>query len=636
MEKLKQRQLDILKLFVTSGKPINTQELCEKFDKSERTIHYDVIEIKNFLQKNNIELKMKSKQGYYIPASEKILCVNLVNTTDDKKHIASLYQRKKLSEEILIYLSIKNRAISIEECLQDLAISQSTFIRAVNKINESRKAINIIKCKSGYILGGEEKELRYEIAMLLSSYFEGKTIINEWFDELPYVLRNMFTIDQLIDVSESIKEVNGKYNVWISNKNFLNISSYCLIQTFRKHAHKCVKDEVEDLEEFNYAYDILRKVNHTDTIEAIELSLLVDYMFRNGVITPTEKTLFYSIENDVNNIVDKIESKCKGLGLVLSINELKKDLQLHLSHYLKLEKYNLKFEDVYVTEEIKVKYKNLFEIASQSVNEFENKFNTEMNDTELSYIAIYIYKNILNTKNDLTRVYIVCATGKGLSNLLTTRIKNVFPQLEIVGQTSAFGLSTISEKVDFIISTVDLPEITTPVVKISVILADDDIQRIQGFINFGKTENKYSFQDNKLFYNKKYDPFNLVDINMESEKAELASISGVIAKLTLTLLEYVSMIGEGLSLNSDILLGLVIHMNMAIPRWFEEKETEIDEEVEKGYELIMNHYSEIYRKMEKFFELVEKSLLVTISRKERYAFYMYLLNREEIENEDFN
>lgn len=633
MENIKPRQLELLKILVTSPKPVSTEMLMMKFGKSERTVHYDVIELRKLIKVHHINLRIKSKQGYYIPVVEKQRCIDFIKKHENKQIGANYRNNDELPDEILLYFALASEDKKADECSEDLAISPSTLLRMINKVNLTHDKIKIVKGKKGYELVGNEYEIRLATSYLLSSYLNRESTIEEGYDVLPIIVKQAISKDEVISTSEIIKEVNGKYNVWVSNIGYLNLLSYCIFQKRRNQIHPSCCDAIQNDEDMSYASEILKKVNNQSEIDLNEIKLLVDCMLRNGVITPIEKEVYSAIEYDVIELVDDIEKRCNAISLELKKDKLIQDLHLHLSHYFKLKKYDIQLEDNLVLTEIKSKYTKIFMIAKKALVLFEKKFDIKMDETEISYVAIYIYKNLISTKKKALKVYVACATGKGLSNLLTTRIQNIFPQLEIIGQTSVYGLSKIDEEVDFIISTVNLPNIKIPVVKVSIVLADEDIKRIQEFINLGSVADKVPIQQTTFHESNKLDPFNLMDTKVGIGRKELNDVSNIMSKLTLTLLEYLAMVSELVHLNSSVLLGVVIHMNMAIPRWFASDDSEFDEEVEKGYERIIKEHNDIYMIMEKFFELVEKSLLITISRRERYAFYMYILSERERNDE---
>lgn len=94
----------------------------------------------------------------------------------------------------------------------------------------------------------------------------------------------------------------------------------------------------------------------------------------------------------------------------------------------------------------------------------------------------------------------------------------------------------------------------------------------------------------------------------------------------LTLLEYTAKLPPEVQLSQDAMLGMIIHMSMAVPRWFvAEKREEENEEYRREYYRVKEQYPDVFYIMEKFFELVKKTFQVKISISERTAFFLYII-----------
>ena len=69
-------------------------------------------------------------------------------------------------------------------------------------------------------------------------------------------------------------------------------------------------------------------------------------------------------------------------------------------------------------------------MAKECSEILKQDFPISFTDTEVCYIAVYLYKNCTNQLNRKKNVLLVCGTGKGLSNLLAIRLGNVFPMMK--------------------------------------------------------------------------------------------------------------------------------------------------------------------------------------------------------------
>ena len=77
-EKNKARQLEILKYLVTSTVPLEISFFEDKFQKSSRTIRYDINELRTLCEPYGIDVKYLKKQGFFIPVSQKMICSELL------------------------------------------------------------------------------------------------------------------------------------------------------------------------------------------------------------------------------------------------------------------------------------------------------------------------------------------------------------------------------------------------------------------------------------------------------------------------------------------------------------------------------------------------------------------------------
>ena len=78
------------------------------------------------------------------------------------------------------------------------------------------------------------------------------------------------------------------------------------------------------------------------------------------------------------------------------------------------------------------------------------------------------------------------------------------------------------------------------------------------------------------------------------------------------------------------MLGMIIHMSMAVPRWFDPgQQPESGEEFTREYNRIRRNHPDVFALMEKFFLLVEENLQIRIPVSERVAFFLYIIEEEK-------
>lgn len=640
---LKYRQLELFKCLMTAVTPLHIEALSEKFKRSERTIRYDLNTIRDEVHPFGIEIKNKSKKGYYIPAAQKPLCYQILSETIQTDGISLLDDTpQRRYATLLLYFICARHYVSVDAIAEKFYLSKSSVMRLLNGMMQEYFTAGFVLIShkaDGYEIQGDELTLRKSGAHVLMELFEGSYTPEDWYLLLPSLLKDQITLADLIRISNAIKKVNARYNVWISNAAFINLLCYCIIRDIRmrKGIYVCDTQKMKPSSgqgDFEYAYQLLQDLSVPYfSFDEAEITWMMKILTENGIFVNRNSSFQTELASILDDMLDILMKNDRRFRYQFDMRTLYDDLYEHLQHYAIKEEYHLKDEDNAVLQEIQTKYSDFYLLAKDCAKAFETKVQHTISDSEISYIAIYLYKNLIPETYVKKKVLVVCATGKGLSNLLTTRIKNVFQNLTVVQQVSPYQLALhqIPKDIDFIISTIPLSNVSLPVVKISRILSSEDIQRIYEFMQYGKSIDAISFNQNvSASFNAKADPFDLYDIAIAPQGSDLTSSSIILSKLMLTLLEYTAKFPKEYEMNQDALLGLVIHMIMAVPRWFAQTPINMEDDslIQDYYDIASRHHR-VFTIMEKFFQLVEDALLITIPISERHAFFLYIIKHEE-------
>ena len=629
-EILKIRQREILKHLMTSGVPMDINFFKEKFQKSERTIRYDLNEIKEVCKKHDIEIKYQTKYGFFIPASQKVRCSKLLISdkyqTESSFSLGSDEERYKM---LFIFLIAQKKMLTADQIAEKLYISRSTLVRMLTKFEQyfDGSFRVVAKKNKGYVLMGYESALRKAATEIITGRLRYGHTPQEWRNQLPKIFKDLISEQQILKLSETIKKVNAKYNIWISDSEFQYLLAYCIVmeirsaQTDREH----ISSRVNSYADRGYGYELISLL-YDNSVRAIdhEIEYLIPILNECKISVNIQKydemrlvEALMSLESLLNES-EVMRDKEFDIGIIY------KELFDHLKNFLYLynRRQEPKEENHTVIRELKEHYYEFYQLAVDAARVLEKHLQVKFSDTEVCYIAVYLYKNCRVQEKPRKKVLVVCATGKGLSHLLTIRLENVFPMIQVIGQMSPYHFADTkhSRGADFIISTVPLEQNKIPVVQISRILSSDDIIRIQSYLDYGA----------EMAIIPPIDPFDLRNASKEFTRKDMVHTANILSKLILTLLEYTSKIPDSYKISQDALLGLIIHMCMAVPRWYEGREVERSGEAyEEEYERIQNEHQEVFSIMERFFELIEKYLMVSISLEEKNAIYLYLLKEEK-------
>ena len=630
----KPRQIEIFRLLMTSGVPLNINLLKEKLQKSERTIRYDIQDLKRICQEYGIEIGYLTKKGYFIPAAQKPECSALLVQWDSggKSSFVDGEEEKRFTS-LFFYLFVQKGYVTAEKLAEVYLASKSTLTRGLGRLEEyfgNSFTLEIRKAQ-GYRLKGDELTLRKKAVELLAARFQGSYTADDWFLLLPEELKSKISIQNIRDISRSIRQVNGKYNIWISNTAYLNLMSYCIARHVRLPVLESTGEKPEEQEA--YASELLRELSSEEKTRetARELSWLQEVLRDYGISTEGYRVKDEILKRIMRRIMSYLENGEERESFELQ--SLRRDLEEHLKNYLTMSGSDRQEEEnAYVLQEIQEYYYSYFQLAEKLAEIIEDEIGQKLGVMEICYLAVYLYKNGIQAESERKNVMVVCATGKGLSHFLTLRIKHVFPMLNVVGQVSPYQLLKASDLkgVDFAISTIPLENSMVPVVKISGVLLAEDIQRIQDFLKYGKLVDDIPMkQKNEASFQAKPDITVSAQLSQKNSGENLAEAAGTMSNLILALLEYVAKLPPQIRISRDAMLGLVIHMSMAVKRWLSGEVTEDPTgEFNQEYYRVKKEYPDVFLIMEKFFEMAENTLQVRIPISERTAFFLYIIEEE--------
>lgn len=632
---LKARQAEILKYLLTASTPLSIEYFKEKLGRQDRTIRYDIGQLREVCEENQIEVRYLTKKGYYIPATQKAAASQLLlqSEAELRDSVPETGEEERF-QKIFLYLFAQKNRVTAEKLAKICYVSRSTLTRFLGRMEEwfhNSFSLDAKKAR-GYRLLGDEKKIRCLAAGILADRFRGSYTVEDWYVLLPEELKGKIQLEDMARICRSIRKMNSKYNIWISNAAYLNLLSYCIARHIRLRIQESDPGPDEKEKDLTYAQELLTELSWMGNGRTgEELQWFSEVLLENGIYSEGHLADEALLTRTVGKVIAHIEKDLGGESFQMDV--LYQDLYDHLKNFLNLSaRQEPEEENLYILEEVKEHYYFYYQMAQSCAAIVEEETGLKLSSTEVCYLAVYLYKDSNHIQDHRKNVLVVCATGKGLSHLLSLRIKNVFPSLNVTGQTSPWQLSKVSDlkDVDFIISTIPLENKLVPVVKISRILSEEDIKRIKDFLKYGNLVDEIPMnQENEASFGAKEDAFLRNEREESSGSSSLVNAASTLSKLILTLIEYTAKFPEKYQMSKDAMLGMIIHMSMAVPRWYDaEQQLAADEEFVKEYSRVKEKCPDVFVLMEKFFELVERALRVKISVSERVAFFLYIMEEE--------
>ncbi|AMC93850.1 hypothetical protein AOC36_07585 [Erysipelothrix larvae] len=626
MRTIKKRHMNIIKKLYYSVTPISTEMLCSSLNVSLRTIRYDMAQVKEILAEIDVELIVKSGVGYTVLNRDKSKLSSIFAFDLSEEEIDERTFRKNT---IILTLLVQRRPLSLTQLAHSVYISESSTSKCVHEINEDIKASGCVieASNMGYMIVGLEHQLRILMTEKIMETISTHYNLLDYYDVLPKQIKQQVSPERFKVIILILDRVNHQFHVWLSQHSFMKLISAIITLEirinlgFRDNGSQTF-DHVAFKSERHYC-EFLFEHLFTTCHEESEVWGFISFLVDEGIVVISEEG---NTSHVSHILVDEIIEYLIHHNYPIDPLPLADDLRKHINGSIKRQRVVLAKDFNPLLNQVKQQHAEQFELAKR-INENviqKSPYAYAVSEDELSFIAIYLYKNWLK-KPELNhpKVYVACASSRGVSKLLETRIKHVFPQIEVLGTLTINQMLNKKryQDADFIISTIPVKDISIPVIHVTQLLNIKDIEQIQRLLNYGivsRVMPNTSKQSLGEFLEKQFQASN-ANTYISVEK-----LSSVI----LNILDVLMSLDEKYGVNDQKILGILIHCILAIPRWIESKEVH-DAFVMKALDDIETNHNVVYIQFEQVFDLIEQELGVLLNIQERMSFFDYIIERKD-------
>lgn len=177
------------------------------------------------------------------------------------------------------------------------------------------------------------------------------------------------------------------------------------------------------------------------------------------------------------------------VGADLTHAEVVARLAEHLSRTITRARHGLPIRNP-LTSEVQQAYPNLWRATDEAVKALCAELGVPLPAEEVAFITMYMgmaleLKRRLERKAG-RRIVVVCPSGGVTAWMLVSRLKAEFPELDVVDVISMRYLGRIDrERADLIVSTADLKSSPLPVITVSPLVSDQDVEHIRRRLSLG-------------------------------------------------------------------------------------------------------------------------------------------------------
>lgn len=484
---LSKRQHHILTFLLERESFIPIHQLATQFNVSERTIQYDLEYIESMAQKLDLTIFRNKNTGIKIETT-----MPLNDMTNRYTATSIHYSKEERIRYIILKLFESNIPTSSQSLANMVSVTRRTIVDDLKSVQIWLASYNLkltyIKNK-GFIIEGEETHYRKAYASCVHEYFQNHT---------HQIGHKLFSNKELEDIRLAVTSVLFEANYQLVQSAIDGLIYHILIAIHR--AKEKFVFEIPEVE-----YEKLAKTDQFRVALLIKASLEEKFEIHfpkseAGFITlhllgaKTSEMNYASEDVDDLEILTEqlIERISADLGLdLLNDSKLLNGLIVHLRPAIHRLKFDMTHKNP-LTDEIHQQYHHMIERLQHHIWGIEENYQICFNRDELAYITLHFasaIERISAITTNAIKVVLLCGSGVGTSQLLKSRIRHIYPELEIVDAYSIYEINETllkHEGVDYIISTVPFEHESIPVLHVSPFLDKNDRKQMNDIINISR------------------------------------------------------------------------------------------------------------------------------------------------------
>ncbi|NIS83564.1 MAG: PRD domain-containing protein [Anaerolineales bacterium] len=514
------RQASIVLALLEANGPVSAHSLGEKLDLSARVIRYNIPLIRRWLTAFKAKLTTQPRVGLALIANEDVR--SAISNELTRRRFPVFFKPTERQKHLLFDLLTHDAYRTGQDLVSQLSISQATLARDLAKVESWLEKHNLYlqrRPRLGTIIVGREDDLRHAlISLILETVLESALLELCVWGKQPkaegrILIRNPLQATMLESLSNwnlddawrFISRIQDGLGFSIAESDHLSLALYwaVMVQRYRSgHPISIPASQVEaqqrqpEYRAIESAADLLERETGTrlPPIEQAQLTLEVLTSARRAhprdhVASRTALEIPAQYLDLADRIVNEIGLR---LGADLNHPEVLTRLAEHLSRTMIRLRHGMPIRNPLV-HEVRRAYPETWAAVTDTCEIISREIDLPLPAEEIAYITMYvIMAQDLNRRLKPTRgprVVVACPTGGVTVWMLLSRLRTELPELEIVGVVSLLHLHKIDpDRINAIISTVELTYHDLPVITISPLVNEEEVQRIRRELHLISTE----------------------------------------------------------------------------------------------------------------------------------------------------
>jgi mannitol operon transcriptional antiterminator len=525
------RLRQILLILLQEDQIISVKKLADEIKVSKRTVQRELEFIGSSLNKYKVSLQTKTGIGIWLDGEEadKNKLYSMLRDEDVSDSSDKEDRRKRLILEIL-----RDRAPKkLYYYANIFDVSEATISNDMEAIEHWFKQFNLVIIrKQGYgvALEGSEKNYRLAVRKFIDENLDNKlirnltdenerTIIDILKDKDGQNIYNLLNNDILKQVITCFQSIRDKRLTRLTENSYIGLILHVTIAVNRILQKEIIEPNDELLEklvkndDYGLAMHIANSLEEEFQIEIpdIEIAYILlhikgsklQYIDEDEIETENQRER-EEILGFINDMIDVYDEDIA--------YELKQDeefiagLLAHLQPtFVRLRNHmNITNPLLHQIQEI---YEDIYKKSVKVGNLITERYGLKVPEEEIGFLAMHFGAACVRLENQKeskrkVSIGIVCASGIGISRLMHTKLKRFLKDSADLVTYGKEDLTPLQlKKMDFLISSIRLDDIDADIIRVSPLLIENDLERIEAKVRvYAKTprdrkvDNDFSLQ----------------------------------------------------------------------------------------------------------------------------------------------
>ncbi|MCP8969636.1 transcription antiterminator [Ectobacillus sp. SYSU M60031] len=477
------------------------KDLADHIAVSVRTIHRDLKNVEDILQRYGLQLQKKSGVGIQIVGNpEKIHELELFLFS--VSHVE--YTPEERQTLVLCTLLEAKGPVKLIGLATDLHVTIATVSNDLTKLETSLTGFGLTLLRRrgyGVELSGPENAKRRVMRHIIAEHMDESEFLSlakeniqkksvQQIDTVSDRLMGLVERNKLLIVEKAVESINADLSYSIADSAYIGLVVHLALAIERIQQGESIMIDPEYLaeqqttKEYRFAEKLAGQLERAFEIEIPSAEIGYITMHLRGAKLRHDKE--YLMEDSSLQIALKTKHLIQYVGERLEQDltgspSLFEGLVLHLKPALYRMKQGMGISNP-LLEKIKGDYPELFAVVAEGM---EYAFpETTVPDEEIGYLVMHFGAAVLGRRSgDGLRVLVICSSGIGTSKMLASRLQREFAEIKSVRNISVFELNHIHKsQYDLVVSTIPLPNYEYPYIMVSPILSPAEVEKMRNYI----------------------------------------------------------------------------------------------------------------------------------------------------------